>query len=235
MRREVAHVGADVAQGHIDLHGPVPGLPAKVPNSQGGLATLLEALRAVSPAPTSSARPPEAASAPWRPSATGPAITRQRPHPAASATSHAPGGGSPRPHRRPHPPRLRRCPAPRGHSSPEPALRRLALLSTKRRQLLALHTAERNRSHRADPLLLSSHLALVETFVETFVETLDGQIAAIDAARAETSASCARFHTKADAFASVKGVGTTTALALLAAMPELGTLSIPRGPRPLQP
>ncbi len=218
MHHEVVHVGADVAQSHIDLHGPVPGLPAKIPNSEDGFATLLEALFSA---------------------------------PGAHLVCEATGGcerslvaachGAGTPVSVLNPRRVRDFARARGRlaktdridarilrdygatllpaATPprEPALQRLALLATRRRQLIGLRTAERNRSRRADPLLLPSHLAVVEA--------LDGQIAAIDAAMAETAASCPLLRAKADALASVKGVGATTALALLAAMPELGTLS----------
>ncbi len=45
MNSSLVHIGADIAQSHIDLHGPIPGLPARIANTKTGLRALLKVLR----------------------------------------------------------------------------------------------------------------------------------------------------------------------------------------------
>ena len=102
----------------------------------------------------------------------------------------------------------------------DPALARLALLNGRRRELLALRTAEKNRTTRADlsdPALAASYRALLAT--------LDRQLVALEAALARTVASCAALRAKVTTLCAVRGLGVTTATALLATLPELGQLS----------
>jgi len=215
---QLVHVGADVAQNHIDLHGEIAGLPARIANTKIDLARLLKMLRPAGPVQIVC----EATGGCER-------LLVAACHQAGVAISVL------------NPRQVRdfarakgqlaktdaidacvlceygRTFAPAPNQPLEPGLQRLAAYSTRRRQLIALRTAEKNRTHRCDPLLAASHRAIMRA--------LDGQIARIDAALARTVASCARLRAKVAALTKVKGVGSTSATALLAALPELGTLS----------
>jgi transposase len=107
--------------------------------------------------------------------------------------------------------------APAADEPLEPLLVQLAAHSARRTQLIAMRTAEKNRARRADPILADSF--------RTSIGFLDRQIASIDANLARLVSSCARLRAKLKALVSVKGMGTTSATALLAALPELGRLS----------
>jgi transposase len=102
----------------------------------------------------------------------------------------------------------------------EPALQQLAAHSTRRGQLIAMRTAEKNRLRRAEPVSAGSHRLLIAFF--------NRQIAALDAALARVVAACARLRARLAALTQVKGVGVISAPALLAALPELGQLSKPQ-------
>ena len=99
----------------------------------------------------------------------------------------------------------------------EPQVRQLNALSTRRRQLIALRVAEQNRLPRADPIARIS--------IRECVRFLSRQIAKIDAQLVATIKACPALRAKVDVLIKVKGVGATTAMALLATMPELGSLS----------
>lgn len=218
MKPPIVHIGADVAQNHIDLHGDIAGLPAQIANTKPALHRLLKTLSA---------------------------------HGAAHLVCEATGGcerllvaachhaGVPITVLNPRQVRdfaraknqlaktdridarilaqYGRTFLPAADSPLDPGLQRLAVYSTRRRQLIALRTSEKNRTLRSDPLLAASH--------RTILRVLDKQIAAIDAALARTVNTCSRLRAKIAALTAVKGVGSTSATALLAALPELGSLS----------
>jgi transposase len=98
-----------------------------------------------------------------------------------------------------------------------PALTQIAAYSTRRRQLIALRTAEKNRSRRADPALAGSY--------RTMIASINRQISSVEATLARLIRSCAQLRANLAALTQVKGVGVTSATALLASLPELGTLS----------
>jgi transposase len=208
MNSSLVHIGADIAQSHIDLHGPIPGLPARIANTKTGLRALLKVLRGT-----------------------------PRAHLVCEAT-----GGCERllvaachqasiPISVINPRQIRdfarakgqlaktdaidarilcdygRCFQPPAASALEPALQKLAALCARRRQLLSLRVAEKNRLLRA------------------ILRVLDSQIASLDKSLAATVASCSLLRAKVAALCQVKGIGPTSAIALLAAMPELGSLS----------
>ncbi len=110
-----------------------------------------------------------------------------------------------------------RCFQPPAASALEPALQKLAALCARRRQLLSLRVAEKNRLLRAEPCVAASLRAILRV--------LDSQIATLDKSLAATVASCSLLRAKVAALCQVKGIGPTSAIALLAAMPELGSLS----------
>jgi transposase len=97
-----------------------------------------------------------------------------------------------------------------------PHAQQLNALSTRRRQLIALRVAEQNRLPRAEPIARIS--------IRECMRFLSHQIAKIDAQLRATINACPVLRAKVDVLIKVKGVGPTTAMALLAAMPELGSL-----------
>jgi transposase len=99
---------------------------------------------------------------------------------------------------------------------PAEVMQELQALVTRRPQVIALGVAERNRRPRARPIVRPS-LDRVIAAVDTEQATLERAIAAQLAADADLAAKAARLQ-------SVPGVGRLTAAALLAALPELGTL-----------
>lgn len=219
MNRPPVHVGADVAQSHIDLHGPIPGLPARIANAKPALTALLKTLRKrelpvhiLCEATGGCERLLVAAC-----HAAGVAVSVLNPRQVRdfarargqlAKTDQIDAGilcdyG--------------RVFAPAPAAPLDATLQKLAAYSTRRRQLVALRAGEKNRLLRSDPLLAASH--------RTIRRALDRQIAVLDAALARTVASCARLRSKLAALTAVKGVGVTTATALLASLPELGTLS----------
>lgn len=93
----------------------------------------------------------------------------------------------------------------------------LNALSTRRRQLIGLRVAERNRLRRAAPIARPSLL--------TSVRFLDKLIAKIDADLLKIVSSSASLRAKVDRLTSVNGVGFTSAVAIIAFLPEIGLLS----------
>ena len=101
----------------------------------------------------------------------------------------------------------------------DPALVQLAALVARRRQLVAMHSAEKQR---LDDRLV--HPGLVRD-IERHTRALARDIARIEARIAEHIAAhplWARLHT---AMQGEKGVGDKTATALITTMPELGTVN----------
>lgn len=219
MKEQIVHVGADVAQSHIDLHGEIAGLPARIANTKAGLARLLKmlnpagaAVQIVCEATGGCERLLVAAC-----HQAGVAVCVLNPRQVRDfarakgqlAKTDAIDARILRDYGRTF--------APAPDEPLDPVLQKLAAYSARRRQLILMRSAEKNRTLRADPVLAASHRAILRA--------LDRQIAAIDAALARTVASCARLRAKIAALTKVKGVGPTTATALLAALPELGSLS----------
>lgn len=218
MNTQVVHVGADVAEAHIDLHGPIKGLPGRIANTKKGVNSLLKLLKR---------------------------------HPGVRLICEASGGCERLLIRACHqagiaisavnPERARDFARAKGQLAKtdkidarilaeygaamqppltdplDPALQGLSALSTRRRQLLDSRTAEKNRLRRAEPSVAPSHRATIHF--------LNSQITAIDRALSKIVASCAKLRAKIAALTQVKGVGLITAIALLAALPELGSLS----------
>jgi transposase len=216
--QSVFYVGVDLAQDHLDLHGEIPGLPGRLANTKAALGRLLKRLR-------------QHAAVHVVCEATG-GCERLLVHACHQAgvtisvlnprqvRSFARAKGQ-----------LAKTDAidarilfqyghafaPRATPPLDPSLQKLAAYSTRRRQLLDARVAEKNRSRRADPLLAASHRAMLQA--------IDEQIKALDAALAATVDACPILRAKVARLTTVKGVGPTSATALLAALPELGTLS----------
>jgi transposase len=91
---------------------------------------------------------------------------------------------------------------------------RLAALMTRRRQLVDMHVAESQRQAHADKRALRS--------IRAVLKTLERQIGGIE--RDIDRHLDEHFKPQRELLESVKGIGTATTLALVAALPELGQL-----------
>lgn len=101
---------------------------------------------------------------------------------------------------------------------PSEEQRRLGELVSRRRQLVEMHTAELNRMGRASSkTVLKSHKDLLKA-IDRQIEELDEQIR--DAVKQSPA-----WMAKAELYDSVPGIGEQTACALVAELPELGTLN----------
>jgi len=100
---------------------------------------------------------------------------------------------------------------------PDEATRHLGALVARRRQLLEMLTAERNRRHAADPALhgrIDAHLGWLGEALAELERDLDRAVRESAAWRA-----------KEELLRSVPGVGPVSARTLLAELPELGSLT----------
>jgi transposase len=100
---------------------------------------------------------------------------------------------------------------------PDEATRHLGALVARRRQLLEMLTAERNRRHAADPALhgrIDAHLRWLEEALAEIERDLGAAIRASPVWRAKEAL-----------LLSVPGVGPVSARTLLAELPELGSLT----------
>ncbi|HEY8903226.1 MAG TPA: transposase, partial [Chthoniobacterales bacterium] len=218
MNTQIVHVGADVAEAHIDLHGPIKGLPGQIANTKKGVNSLLKILkrnpgvRLTCEATGSCER--LLVRACLKSGIAISSVNPQRVRDFARAQGQlaktdkidariiADYGALMQP-----PPQ----------EPLDSALEERAAFSTRRKQLLEMRAAEKNRLRRAEPCVAASLRALIRT--------LDSQIATVDRALARIVASCSKLRAKIAALTEVKGVGSTSAIALLAALPELGSLS----------
>jgi len=104
-------------------------------------------------------------------------------------------------------------PRPTPPISPE-GLRRKAL-TARRRQLMEMRTAEKNRMDHADDRLIAGSLKAV-------VKTLDKEIAKVETALEEMIEADETLRDKTARLSSVPGIGPLTARTLVAELPELG-------------
>lgn len=218
MKSSIVHLGADIAQGHLDLFGPLPGLPARIANDKKALSRLLKQLRAypgvqiICEATGGCERALVQAC-----HQAGVAISVLNPR---QVRDFARAQGRLAKTDRIDAKILAEFGAtlrPKTTEPIAPALQKLAVYSARRRQLMAMRCAEKNRSHRADPALAAS--------LRATISFLDRQIAALDQTMAALVASCAHLRAKLRALTAVQGLGPNSATSLLAALPELGSLS----------
>ncbi len=99
-----------------------------------------------------------------------------------------------------------------------PAQQQLAELVSRRHQLLTLHCAEQNRLEHVS-------LAGLRRQIQTHLRSLDRQIARVEHWIKELLCAEPTLQHHVQRLSSVTGVGWTTAVILLASMPELGTLN----------
>ena len=88
----------------------------------------------------------------------------------------------------------------------------------RRRQLVQMRTAERNRRQ-------ASQQPRVQQRIDQHIAWLNAELADLDATLQEQLESSPAWRAKDDLLRSVPGIGRTTALVLLAELPELGMLS----------
>lgn len=100
---------------------------------------------------------------------------------------------------------------------PAAAASELKALLSRRRQVVGLRVAETNRRTRA--------LAVVRPSLDRSIAALESEQTALDAEIAARIAADPDWAAKAAALRTVPGIGVGTATLLLAALPELGTLS----------
>jgi transposase len=89
-------------------------------------------------------------------------------------------------------------------------------LVARRRQLVDMLVAEKNRLEHADPV--------VRSWIEQHLTTLKTQLAQVDAAIALAIECSPTLRSRQAILTSVQGVGTLTAAVLLAELPELGAI-----------
>jgi transposase len=100
---------------------------------------------------------------------------------------------------------------------PDEQTRLLAELVTRRRQIIQMMTAERQREAHLPSNLKKS--------VARLIKALDKELNALDAALDETVRGSPVWRAKEELMASVPGVAETTARTLLAILPEIGSLN----------
>jgi transposase len=100
---------------------------------------------------------------------------------------------------------------------PDEALQLLESLLTRRRQIVEMLTAERNR--------LGFARGPVKRDIGQHIKWLEKRLTEVDRDLQDALAASPLYQAKADLLRSVPGVGPVTALTLLATLPELGQLS----------
>lgn len=100
---------------------------------------------------------------------------------------------------------------------PDAEAEAFAALLARRRQLLQMLVAEKNRAHVAAPVVRKS--------IAKHVRWIERELAAVDAGLDEAIRSSAVWRAKEDLLRGVPGVGRVLATTLLAELPELGSLS----------
>jgi transposase len=106
---------------------------------------------------------------------------------------------------------------PEVRSIPDPCTRELQALVTRRRQLVLMMTAEKNR--------LGGSPLPIQKQIRKHLEWLEKHLAQMDTDMENTLRSSPVWREREDLLRSVKGVGPITSAILLAELPELGTLN----------
>jgi len=99
---------------------------------------------------------------------------------------------------------------------PDAQAQELSALLARRRQLVGMRTAERNR--------LDTALPAVRPRIQAHIAWLDDELAALDHDLRDAVQASPLWRERENLLRSVPGVGPTTALTLLAEVPELGHL-----------
>jgi transposase len=221
MIAQPVYVGADIAKPAIDLHGAGLAVPPSIENSSAGYRLLLKSLRR-------SDQPVHVVC-----EATG--VYHQRFVAALQEAGVSVSGVNPRQARdfarsrnwlaktdaldarmlAAYGRSVQPAPTPR----PDPSFTRLQPLVSRRRQLVSDRAAERNR--------LSEQIAATEirASLRRHLRHLDGEIEKLEGLIAQLVAARPSLRARVEILVAVQGVGQLTAVALLAALPELGTCS----------
>ena len=100
---------------------------------------------------------------------------------------------------------------------PEEEAKRLGVIMARRRQIIAMRTAEKNRLHQADPA--------VKEGIKEHIDWLNQKLDDIDKELGRMIESNPEWKEKNDIIQSVPGVGPNLAMTLLSDFPELGSLN----------
>jgi transposase len=100
---------------------------------------------------------------------------------------------------------------------PDATTQELRAILVRRRQVVEMRTAEENRC--------ATVAASLRPRLEAHLAWLSEEVAALDAALADTVASSPAWQAKEDLLRSIPGIGPVVARTLLAQLPELGTLT----------
>jgi transposase len=220
MSTSPVYLGADIAKASIELFGPGLSVPPAIANTPAGYRSLLKSLarsavlvhvvcEATGPYHRPLVAALQAAAVPV--SVVNPRLPRDfaRSRNQLAKTDKidarilADYGGSAQP-----------APTPR----PEPCLVQLQEYVARRGQLVAEHAAETNR-------LEQTRCPRMRTSVRAHQRWLQREIGKIEDLVRELVKSTPSLRAKVARLTTVEGVGSLTATALLAALPELGTLS----------
>ena len=193
-------VGLDIAKDHIDVCVQPAGQTWQADQTEAGLAELATRLAAVTP--TLVAQIPVAVVNPRQVRAFAKALGRLAKTDAIDAAVLAQFAERVRPAVRP---------------LPDDAHQELVALVTRRRQLLDMLTAERNR--------LALARRSVRAGLQQHVRWLERRVREADADLTTTLQRSPLWRAKDDLLRSVPGIGPVTATMLIALLPELGALS----------
>jgi transposase len=210
-------VGIDVSKAHLDVASRPAGPAARHPNDEPGITSLVAELAAQPPAlivleATGGLEVPVASAL----AAAGLAVAVVNPRQArdfaratgrlaktdaldAAALAHFAEAIRPEP-----------------RPLPDDAARELAALVARRRQLVEMRTAERNRLHTAS--------AAVRPGVEAHVAYLTAEIDGTDRRMGEAIRASPAWREKDDLLRGIPGLGPVASRTLLALLPELGLL-----------
>jgi transposase len=218
METSPVFVGIDVSKGHLDV-ACRPGAAWRAANDDDGIAALAERLAGLAPAAVvleatggyeapavaalAAAGLPVAVINPRQARRFAEAVGRLAKTDRIDAATLARFAEAIRPEPRP---------------LPDAEARALEAMLGRRRQLLGMLTMERNRlSTCRDPA--------VRADIEASIAWLEARVAAADAAPGAAIRDSPAWREKDDLLRGVPGIGPVTSRTLLAAMPELGTLT----------
>jgi transposase len=214
-------VGIDVSKARLDVAARPSGLTFHEPNDEAGIAALVARLTALAPAlvvleatgglhgplvaALAVARLPTAVVNPRQVRDFAKATGRLAKTDALDADVLAHFAEALRPQPRP---------------LPDAATARLEAVLTRRRQLLDMRAAERNRLSLGPTLP-----AAVRRTIEKHIRWLTAQVQELDGELDQAIQGSPVWRVKDELLRGVQGIGKTVARTLLAALPELGTLS----------
>jgi len=220
MEKPTVYLGADIAKDSIEFQAPGLAFPASLPNIAAGHRSLIRALQRIK-APVhvvleaTGSYQRKFTEALHKAGVTLSVLNPRQPRDFARARGQlaktdandarilAEYGAAFKP--KPTPP-------------PDPTSLALADLCTRRAQLVRQRTAENNRLQQAHhKTVIASH--------KTALRFIDRELASLDKHITATTKKSPALASKVRILSQTKGIGATSAAALLAALPEIGTLS----------